>query len=93
MPTFTTYREASKDEMGREIDRCHKVIADLEARLARVPSRETVARALARNDGYSHDWCDRASVPGSPEASCFVRHLIGADAVLALFDAKSETEL
>jgi hypothetical protein len=34
MPTFTTSREATKDEMGREIDRCHKVIAELEAALA-----------------------------------------------------------
>jgi hypothetical protein len=47
MPTFTTSREATKDEMAREIDRCHKVIAELEAALAeRVPDREAVARAL-----------------------------------------------
>jgi len=47
MPTFTTSREATKDEMGREIDRCHKVIAELEAALAeRVPDREAVARVI-----------------------------------------------
>lgn len=32
MPTFTSSREATKDEMAREIDRCHKVISELEAR-------------------------------------------------------------
>lgn len=52
MPTFTTSREATKDEMAREIDRCHKVIADLEARLARVPDREAVARALLNARDY-----------------------------------------
>lgn len=93
MPTFTTSREATKDEMAREIDRCHKVIvelearakmweeragrfdalakkweaeahahieraqariADLEARLARVPDREAVARAMHSKE--TADW-------------------------------------
>jgi hypothetical protein len=43
MPTFTTSREATKDEMAREIDRCHKVIADLEARAEAAEAREKAA--------------------------------------------------
>lgn len=45
MPTFTTSREATKDEMGREIDRCHKVIAELEAALAAEKARAEAAEA------------------------------------------------
>ena len=47
MPTFTTSREATKDEMGREIDRCHKVIAELEAALAAEKARAEAAEARA----------------------------------------------
>lgn len=47
MPTFTTSREATKDEMGREIDRCHKVIAELEAALAAEKARAEAAEAEA----------------------------------------------
>jgi hypothetical protein len=55
MPTFTTSREATKDEMAREIDRCHKVIVELEAALAtRVPDREAVADLL--RDVRDHLW-------------------------------------
>lgn len=48
MPTFTTSREATKDEMGREIDRCHKVIAELEAALAAEKARAEAAEAALR---------------------------------------------
>lgn len=69
------------------IDENNARIAELEAHLARVPSREEVARSLARSDGYSAEWCDRALEPGTPEAECFMRHLVAADAVLDLFAA------
>lgn len=68
MPTFTTYREASKDEMGREIDRCHKVIAELEARAEAAEAERDrwhriamAAGVITCSDGgliYSHE--DRA---------------------------------
>lgn len=134
MPTFTTSREATKDEMAREIDRCHKVIvelearakmweeragrfdalakkweaeahahieraqariADLEARLARVPDREAVARALYPMLVHGGDYDE------VPVDEAFTRpryqHLAeranaAADAVLALFAALQETK-
>lgn len=82
MPTFTTYREASKDEMGREIDRCHKVIADLEARLARVPSREEVARAICVSRTGFGCICE---FQGNPPL-CSKHLSAAADAVLSLWE-------
>lgn len=54
MPTFTSSREASKDEMAREIDRCHKVIADLEARAEAAEERARVANGAVVNFEIAH---------------------------------------
>ena len=136
MPTFTSSREATKDEMAREIDRCHKVIveieadrdqwkaraeaaemaviaserlrtedaadamrrvAELEARLARLPSREKVARSLAvhrcENMGRWDQAIDRANDEDDGELPEWVAFYFDlADAVLSLFAAKQETK-
>lgn len=79
MPTFMTNREATKDEMAREIDRCHKVIVKLEAALAasaRVPDREAVVDAV----------CEQMPCACMPEARLCERV---ADAAIAAM--KGET--
>lgn len=87
MPTFTTYREASKDEMGREIDRCQKVIAELEARLARVPDREAVARGLRAQ--YMGDPSDTWEDAEDEDRSIYLEM---ADFCLAAIAAIQETK-
>ena len=82
MPTFTTGREATKDEMGREIDRCHKVIAELEAALAArvcVPDREKVARVIWAAFGHGGPPLEARGVPYGTWAMA----LAAADAAIA----------